>query len=624
MQVRPGGRGVPPVEPRGEQRSGQSGQHVAAARGGQPAGARRVDPHRPARRPVRRPASSTPSAARSRRSAPPAPVPPPAARASTSSRATPEQRGRLPGVRGQHGRAPYGRVPRPGQRAAARPRRSARARPRPARRPSAVAGVVAEPRARRPTPAPGPPCSAAPVGDQRLGEAGRSRRPRPGPTYRTAPGAARAARRRRRARRRPGSARTRRRRRRRPRRYLSLSAPGRGSSAATSACWSASSSGAPQVGPRPMSTSRSAPAYSRAGSMQQPRLVRAEGDGRVGPHGRARAPRRCRRRRRWAGPRRRRRPATRGGLDQRHGLRRAARPCRRCPTMPSTTRSARAMTAPPGRLVRRRPRRPTAPSGAPAGRAQRRQPARVRTLGRRAVRRVTPAPRRASRAPAKSASPPLSPLPTSSTTRAPYTRPSIPRTRRRARPPPAASAPRRAAAPSTPARRPVRSPRCTQSSYVQSDGHAAGGTTGSAPGRRRPRPSGPTASALRDHHGRGHPRVVRQRHMPTAHAQLRGAGRHRSPYDAARAARSPRRRPPRRSSSARRARPAPSPGPPSPRSAPPGRRRRVARRSAAVNSASTKSRSASIGRALQRLGEPVDLGDVDADPHDHLEPPPAP
>src|SRR5215470_8832347 len=55
-----------------------------------------------------------------------------------------------------------------------------------------------------------------------------------------------------------------------PRRYLSDSAAGRGSQAATSAAWAAATAGGPRYRPRPISTSSTTPAWEAPGSMSRP------------------------------------------------------------------------------------------------------------------------------------------------------------------------------------------------------------------------------------------------------------------------------------------------------------------------------------------------------------------
>nr|MCF0098861.1 hypothetical protein [Streptomyces sp. MH191] len=197
-----------------------------------------------------------------------------------------------------------------------------------------------------------------------------------------------------------------------PRRYLSLSAPGTGRSAAISACCGDSSTGVRgSSGPSPMSTRRTDPAYSRAGSIRCAGLW---------------VPKVTVRSARIAGPRTspvsastplgRSTATTAASPSATSSASRAAfgrRPPRPpMPTMPSTTRRARRSGGP-------------ASSGAavvpPARRRAARPPGWTRSGDSRTA--VTPAPRAASRAPAYRASPPLSPLPTRRTTRAPYTRP---------------------------------------------------------------------------------------------------------------------------------------------------------------------------------------------------------
>ena len=212
-----------------------------------------------------------------------------------------------------------------------------------------------------------------------------------------------------------------------PRRYLSLSPPGAGSSrphrhAAGPPAGSAGSRSEPDV------DEPHEPAYSRAGIDQQPRLVRAEGDGEVGPY---RAPAHL------AGvgvdaagqvdgddegPRRSTRAATVRGLRPQPAL--AADPDDAVETR-SARRDDGRRPGVGGATARRRPGRSAASPPAWA------RPGASSTA-------VTPAPRRASRAPAYRASPPLSPLPTSSTTRRRTPGPADRRRRRRARRRPAA------------------------------------------------------------------------------------------------------------------------------------------------------------------------------------------
>ena len=194
-----------------------------------------------------------------------------------------------------------------------------------------------------------------------------------------------------------------------PRRYLSDSGPGRGSRAAMSSRCGASAAGSPGSGRRPMSTSSTVPACPAPGSMSRPGLItpnvtvtsaRTAGPSTAPvsasmPLGRSTAttvaP--C------VAPRARSAAAARPA----NGSRRPPRPP--MPSRPSMIRSARAMAC------RRSPvTRPPAARSAAVPPAWAFGPA---------VIAVTAAPRRASRAPAYSASPPLSPLPASTTTRAP-------------------------------------------------------------------------------------------------------------------------------------------------------------------------------------------------------------
>ena len=194
-----------------------------------------------------------------------------------------------------------------------------------------------------------------------------------------------------------------------PRRYLSDSRPGRGSSAAMSSRWGASAAGSPaRWGPSPMSTSSTAPACPAPGSISRPGLitpnVTVTSACTAGPStapvsasmplGRSTAttvaaPRR-------ACPAAAARPAK--------GSRRPPRPP--MPSRPSMIRSAPAMASPASAPVTR----------PPAARSSAVPPAWA--FGPAAI-AVTAAPRRASRAPAYRASPPLSPLPARTTTRAP-------------------------------------------------------------------------------------------------------------------------------------------------------------------------------------------------------------
>ena len=176
----------------------------------------------------------------------------------------------------------------------------------------------------------------------------------------------------------------------------------------------------------PMSTSRTAPAYSRAGSISSPGLYVPKvtvdvGAQRLAPH--------------LPGVRL---DAARQVDGDDHGVGPARRPRHRHRVRPQP-----AAPADPGDAVQDQvgggQHARTGPSRDPPARRRSSAaspPSCVRSGPSSTA--VDPAPRRASRAPAYSASPPLSPLPTSSTTRAPYTRPSSRHRRRRARRRPAA------------------------------------------------------------------------------------------------------------------------------------------------------------------------------------------
>ena len=192
-----------------------------------------------------------------------------------------------------------------------------------------------------------------------------------------------------------------------PRRYLSDSGPGRGSRAAMSSRCGAATAGSPS-GRRPMSTSSTVPACPAPGSMSRPGLsapnVTVTSARTAGP---STAPVSA------SMPLGRSTATTVASLSSRACSAAAARPAngsRRpprppMPSRPSMIRSARAMAS--ARSPVTRPpaaRRSAVPPSWAFGPA---------------VIAVTAAPRRASRAPAYRASPPLSPLPASTTTRAP-------------------------------------------------------------------------------------------------------------------------------------------------------------------------------------------------------------
>ena len=168
-----------------------------------------------------------------------------------------------------------------------------------------------------------------------------------------------------------------------------------------------------------MSTRRTRPAAAAAGGSRRHGLGGAEGDGDVGADVRRRclagvrvdAARQVDGHHRDAAPGPPRPGAGAGS--------RSPAPAPR-PTMPSTTRSAPATAA-----VAAGTRPPPSRRPAAAGRAQRGEPVGVRARESRTA--VTRAPRRASRAPAHSASPPLLPPPTSRTTRRPVTPPACAR-----------------------------------------------------------------------------------------------------------------------------------------------------------------------------------------------------
>ena len=219
-----------------------------------------------------------------------------------------------------------------------------------------------------------------------------------------------------------------------PRRYLSDSGPGRGSrSPMSSRCGAMAPGSSFRYGRRPISTSSTVPACPAPGSISRPGLIapnvtvtsaRTAGPSTAPvsasvPLGRSTATTVGPAGRRLSGAPdlacsvRRARPAK--------GSRRPPRPP--MPSRPSMIRSARAITPP---ASRRRPSSPGSqgPPGSPGPPASRppaaRSPARPPswTFGPAAI-AVTAAPRRASSAPAYRASPPLSPLPASTTTRAP-------------------------------------------------------------------------------------------------------------------------------------------------------------------------------------------------------------
>ena len=595
VQVAPSGCRVAGVEPRGEQRARQPGEHVAAARRGQPARPGGVHPHRPAAPPsatrVVEPFSSTVAPVRAASS------PTAASRRASTSAASSPAAGRLARVRGeQRGCRPAPTVPR-------RPAGAARRRrPAPARRPRARPPA---PR-RRPSPMPGPttqawtrPAFAGRPGVPGPRGSGRSPRPPRGPDVPHGPRAAAQRARRPRAPRRPGTARTR-----RPpddaRAGTCRSrAPGRGSSAATSACCSASGR-RPRAGRRRGRCRRAAarPACSARRVDQQPGLVRAEGHRRVGAHGVARGPRRCRRPRRSAG---RRRPPARG--------RRAASASR--PRLRPQPAAAADADDPVQDQVGRRPAdgRVGASRDPPPGGPQRGQPARVHPV------------RRGSTARTRRRGGPAGPRRTGRRRRCRRCRRAAPPGRRRpalrrSRSPQAAARPvaaRSIRAPSGSRAISARSAARTVSTLYAVASSSLRPPRGDQPAAARPRTGGaersPSAITMAER-----PRVVQEMCQPgTPSSAARAAT---VPRTRAGAARCRRRTSPRPASAARPARRAPWRALPWRRTARPARRSPRVRRSGSSNSRSEQP----LGqprRPLQRRGEAVDVRDIDADSDDH-------